>query len=153
MCIYIYIYVPVDRSIIYIGLYSTCRRVGSCTCLDSYLALSRAAVLESVKATELIYNWRGTTLLHSHGEVRFAWWLSVVDCQPAFPGNLLVVIPPFSASPRLKAGITTGVLVFVSKHYEQDSETENLISCWSHLLITVAYWALYLIKPCQAFYV
>lgn len=143
-------YASMHGRIICIGLYILCR---NCICLDSYLALSRAAFLESVKATELIYIWRGTTLLCLHAEVRFAWWLSAVDCQPAFLSNLFIVIPSFPASTHIKAKITTGVLVFVSKHYEQDSETENLISCWSHLLITVAYWALYLIKPCQAFYV
>lgn len=135
--------------------------------------LSRAAFLEWVKATELICTQRGTSLLCSHSKVRFTWWMSYWsygavtdctaltrhpelgswDCQPSSLGNLLVVIPSFPASPHLKAKITAGVLVFVSRHYEQDLETENLISCWSHLLITVAYWTLYLIKPCQAFYV
>lgn len=63
------------------------------------------------------------------GQVRRAGGLSAVDCQPALPENLSVVITSFPASPHLNAKITTGVLVFVSKYYEQDSETENLISC------------------------
>lgn len=62
------------------------------------------------------------------GQVRRAG-LSAVDCQPALLENLSVVITSFPASPHLNAKITTGVLVFVSKYYEQDSETENLISC------------------------
>lgn len=56
--------------------------------------------------------------------------MSAVDCQPASLGNLLVVIPSFPASPHLEAKITAGVvLVFISRHCEQDLETEKLISC------------------------
>lgn len=78
---------------------------------------------------ETIYVQRGTSLLGSQGQVRRAGGLSAVDFQPAFLENLSVVITSFPASPHLNAKITTGVLVFVSKYYEQDSETENLISC------------------------
>lgn len=78
-------YIHIHGRFIYIGLYRAYRRFRSYTCLHSYLALSRATFPESVKATELIHTWRGTTLFHSQGEVRS---VTTVSCGlPArFPG-------------------------------------------------------------------
>ena len=52
----------------------------------------------------------------------------VVSCGLS-PGFMLVVITSFLASTHLNAKVIAGVLVFVSKYYMRDSETENLISC------------------------